>query len=178
MAAEAPHTRMLRRRKVWALLCLTLLLGVIPGVAAAQIGSARYSSIVVDNGSGRVMEEVNADALALPGEPDQADDPLYGVRGAARPSGDLDAGGARSRRGPRRWEPSKLGLVPGTYFTVSDAILAIVTKSANDAACALGELLGGDEDRFAQMMTLRRARAGHDPDHVPQRPPACRTRSR
>ena len=51
-------------------------------------------------------------------------------------------------------EPSKLGLLPGTYFTVEDAIMGIVTKSANDAACALGELLGGDEDRFAQMMTL------------------------
>ena len=31
----------------------------------------------------------------------------------------------------------------------------MVTKSANDAAAALGELLGGSEDRFAQMMTLR-----------------------
>ena len=30
-----------------------------------------------------------------------------------------------------------------------------MTKSANDAAAALGEMLGGDEDRFAQMMTLR-----------------------
>ena len=30
-----------------------------------------------------------------------------------------------------------------------------MTKSANDAAAALGELLGGSEDRFAQMMTLR-----------------------
>ena len=30
-----------------------------------------------------------------------------------------------------------------------------MTKSANDAASALGELLGGSEDRFAQMMTLR-----------------------
>ena len=53
-------------------------------------------------------------------------------------------------------KPSKLGLLPGTYFTVSDAILAMVTKSANDAAAALGELIGGgDEDRFAQLMTLR-----------------------
>ena len=46
-------------------------------------------------------------------------------------------------------EPSKLGLLPGTRFSVEDAVLAIVTKSANDAACALGELIGGSEDRFA-----------------------------
>ena len=52
-------------------------------------------------------------------------------------------------------EPTKLGLVPGTRITVQQAILGIVTKSANDAASALAELLGGDEDRFSQMMTLR-----------------------
>jgi D-alanyl-D-alanine carboxypeptidase len=52
-------------------------------------------------------------------------------------------------------EPSKLGLVPGSRLTVEEAILGLVTKSANDAAAALGEMLGGSEDRFAQMMTLR-----------------------
>ena len=52
-------------------------------------------------------------------------------------------------------EPSKLGLLPSTRLTVEEAILGLVTKSANDAAAALGELLGGSEDRFAQMMTLR-----------------------
>lgn len=51
--------------------------------------------------------------------------------------------------------PVKLGLPPGAMLTVEQAILAMVTLSANDAACALGELLGGDEERFAQMMTLR-----------------------
>ena len=51
--------------------------------------------------------------------------------------------------------PSKLGLQPGDSLTVEQAILALVTKSANDSAAALGEFLGGSEDRFAQMMTLR-----------------------
>ena len=51
--------------------------------------------------------------------------------------------------------PSKLGLVPGTVITVEQALLGLVTKSANDAASALGELLGGDEDHFADMMTVR-----------------------
>ncbi|MBF0887749.1 MULTISPECIES: D-alanyl-D-alanine carboxypeptidase family protein [Gluconobacter] len=55
--------------------------------------------------------------------------------------------------------PSKLGLVPGTKLTVEQGILGLVTKSANDAACALGEFLGGgDEVRFAQLMT-QQARA-------------------
>ena len=52
-------------------------------------------------------------------------------------------------------EPSKLGLLPGSQLTVEEAILGLVTKSANDAASALSELLGGSEERFGQMMTLR-----------------------
>ncbi len=53
-------------------------------------------------------------------------------------------------------EPVKLGLRPGSSISVRDAILAMTTMSANDAATALGEYLGGgSEARFAQMMTLR-----------------------
>ena len=58
--------------------------------------------------------------------------------------------------------PIKLDLVPGTRITVQEAILGMVTLSANDAAVALGELLGGDEERFAQMMTLRARALGMD----------------
>ncbi len=53
-------------------------------------------------------------------------------------------------------EPVKLGLAPGNTITVRQAILAMTTMSANDAATALGEYLGGgSEYRCAQMMTLR-----------------------
>ncbi len=53
-------------------------------------------------------------------------------------------------------EPVKLGLQPGDAITVRQAILAMTTMSANDAATALGEYLGGgSEARCAQMMTLR-----------------------
>ena len=66
-------------------------------------------------------------------------------------------------------EPTKLGLVPGMPLTVQQAILGLVTKSANDAASALGELLGGSEDRFAQMMTLRARALGMAAHHLHQR---------
>lgn len=51
--------------------------------------------------------------------------------------------------------PTKLGVPPGGEVTVEQAILSMVTLSANDSAAAMGELLGGSEDRFAQMMTVR-----------------------
>jgi D-alanyl-D-alanine carboxypeptidase len=49
--------------------------------------------------------------------------------------------------------PSKLGLKPGESLTVRDAILAIVTRSANDVAVAIAEYLGGSEGAFAAKMT-------------------------
>lgn len=51
--------------------------------------------------------------------------------------------------------PSKLGLRPGSTIEVDDAIKSIVTKSANDIAVAIGEAVGGSEDRFAEMMTRK-----------------------
>ncbi|HEY1941850.1 MAG TPA: serine hydrolase [Roseiarcus sp.] len=52
-------------------------------------------------------------------------------------------------------EPSKLGLPPGDTISVEDAIKAIVTRSANDIAVAVAEAVGGDESRFAEMMTRK-----------------------
>ncbi|WP_036281341.1 serine hydrolase [Methylocystis sp. ATCC 49242] len=51
--------------------------------------------------------------------------------------------------------PSKLGLRPGETISVENAIKAVVTKSANDIACAIAENIGGDEHTFAQMMTRK-----------------------
>ncbi|MDE8350023.1 MAG: D-alanyl-D-alanine carboxypeptidase [Acidocella sp.] len=53
-------------------------------------------------------------------------------------------------------QPVKLGLAPGSTITVRQAILAMTTMSANDAATALGEYLGGgSEVRCSEMMTQR-----------------------
>jgi D-alanyl-D-alanine carboxypeptidase len=54
--------------------------------------------------------------------------------------------------------PSRLGLDPGDHITVENAILALVTKSANDIAVVVAEALGGSEAQFAAAMT-QRARA-------------------
>jgi D-alanyl-D-alanine carboxypeptidase len=125
-----------------------------PSAGWAQVGSARYSSIVVDNATGRVMQADNADALRFPASLTKLMT-LYMAFEALKEHRIWLGQTIPVSAWASSMEPSKLGLVPGTYFTVSDAILAIVTKSANDAACALGELLGGDEQRFAQMMTMR-----------------------
>jgi D-alanyl-D-alanine carboxypeptidase len=56
--------------------------------------------------------------------------------------------------------PTKLGLRAGQSISVEDAILALVTKSANDAAAVVAEALGGSEDYFAWKMTLKARELG------------------
>ena len=53
---------------------------------------------------------------------------------------------------------SKLWLKAGRQIKVKDAVLAVITKSANDAATVLAEAVGGNEVVFARQMT-RKARA-------------------
>jgi D-alanyl-D-alanine carboxypeptidase len=125
-----------------------------PHPASAQIGSARYSSIVVDAANGEVLEEVNADEPRHPASLTKMMT-LYMAFEALRDRRiSMDEIVPVSLHAAEM-EPSKLGLMPSSRITVEQSILGLVTKSANDAASALGELLGGSEDRFAQMMTLR-----------------------
>jgi D-alanyl-D-alanine carboxypeptidase len=56
--------------------------------------------------------------------------------------------------------PTKLGLKPGATIKVSDAIKALVTQSANDAAATIAENLGGSEENFARLMTDTARRIG------------------
>ncbi len=49
--------------------------------------------------------------------------------------------------------PTKLGLKPGSTIKVQDAIMSLVTKSANDAAAVIAENIGGTEANFGRIMT-------------------------
>ncbi|HEX2939813.1 MAG TPA: D-alanyl-D-alanine carboxypeptidase family protein, partial [Rhodopila sp.] len=122
--------------------------------AHAQVGSARYSSIVVDANNGSVLEEVNADQPRRPASLTKMMT-LYMTFEALRDRRITLDEVVPVTAHAASMQPSKLGLIPGTRLTVEQAILGLVTKSANDAASALGEFLGGSEDRFGQMMTLR-----------------------
>jgi D-alanyl-D-alanine carboxypeptidase len=57
-------------------------------------------------------------------------------------------------------QPTKMGMPPGGSVIVRDAVMGLVTRSANDAAILLGEALGGDEEEFARQMTLKARQLG------------------
>lgn len=152
MASRACHWRKNLLRCLLA--AAGLASGPLTAPAQAQIGSARYSSIVVEANGGDVLEEVNADQPRHPASLTKLMT-LYLTFEALRDRRiELDQPVPVSAHAASM-EPTKLGLLPGTRLTVEQAILGLITKSANDAAAALGELLGGSEDRFGQMMTLR-----------------------
>ena len=132
---------------------------VVAAVVLVQPGEAqaRYAAIVMDAETGTVLHAANADTRNYPASLTKMMT-LYMTFEA------LDQGRLTlhqrlpvSRRA-QGMTPSKLYLQVGQTIRVEDAVLALVTKSANDAAVVLAEALGGEEWKFARMMT-ERARA-------------------
>lgn len=115
--------------------------------------AGQVSSFVMDANTGQVLQQYNPDLQRFPASLTKLMT-LYLAFEALRDNHlALDEAVPVSAHSASM-EPSKLGLVPGSYLTVEQAILALVTKSANDAACALGELMAnGNEQHFGQLMT-------------------------
>ena len=143
--------RSMVRIPIFALIAVALLVGV------AQAAYAKYASIVVDVETGEVLYSRNADTRNYPASLTKMMT-LY-LTFEALDSGQLslDQPLIVSKRAAGQ-APSKLGLAAGDRITVEDAILTLVTKSANDVATVVAEALGETEWEFALIMT-ERARA-------------------
>jgi D-alanyl-D-alanine carboxypeptidase len=61
--------------------------------------------------------------------------------------------------------PTKLGLKEGEDLPLSQALQALMMKSANDIAVAIAETLGGDEPSFIKMMNQKAAELGMTRTH-------------
>ncbi|WP_237215243.1 D-alanyl-D-alanine carboxypeptidase family protein, partial [Falsiroseomonas oryziterrae] len=137
-----------------AILAGAALAVAIAAPAKAQIGSDRYAAIVLDGRTGTTLVAANADEQRHPASLTKMMT-LYMVFEALREGRlSLESRIVMSEEAASR-PPSKLGIPAGNSISVEQAILALVTRSANDVAAAVGERLGGSEARFAQMMTLR-----------------------
>lgn len=125
--------------------------------APAAVMSDRYSAFIVDARTGRILYDVNGLAERHPASLTKMMT-LYLAFQA------LEAGVIRlDTRLPvsalaAEQSPSKLGLKAGQTIAAYDAIMGLVTESANDAAVVLAEALGGSVEQFATLMN-RQARA-------------------
>lgn len=140
-------------RTVTCLLFAATLLLTSTGSEAFAKGS-KYAGIVVDAKTGNVLYSENPDSLRYPASLTKMMT-LYLVFEALESGRITLSTRVPISKNAAAEPPSKLGLRPGNTITVEQGILGLVTRSANDAATALGEFIGGSEGRFAQLMTAK-----------------------
>ena len=120
---------------------------------------AKYASIIIDADTGEVLHEVNPDAMNYPASLTKMMTLYLAFEALDNGQLRLDQTLPVSAHAASR-APSKLGLVPGDSVAVRDLILALVTKSANDAASVVAEGLSGSENAFAERMTQKARKLG------------------
>ena len=126
-------------------------------LSPATAATPKTAALVIDAYSGEVLYSRNADEYRYPAS-------LTKVMTLYLLFEKLKAGettlNSRITMTPKgaNMPPSKLGLRAGQTISVEDAILALVTRSANDVASATGAFIAGTEDDFAVLMT-KKARA-------------------
>ncbi|MER8628329.1 D-alanyl-D-alanine carboxypeptidase [Mesorhizobium opportunistum] len=141
-----------------AIMVLALALTFVCADVASSL-AARQAAIVVDAKTGKVLYSADANGRRYPASLTKMMTLYLTFEALAK--------GKISRNTPVVFSakasaeaPTKLGVKPGGSVTVDTAILSIVTKSANDSATALGEMIGGNETNFARMMTAKARQLG------------------
>ncbi|WSG93694.1 D-alanyl-D-alanine carboxypeptidase [Rhizobium johnstonii] len=142
--------------RLLAILSVAVTIVMVDSVNAdAEAANPKYAGIVVDAKTGNVLYSENADRLQYPASLTKMMTLYMTFEALEQGRIRLDTPVPFSAHAAAR-APTKLGVRAGGTITVEQGILGLVTLSANDAATALGEMLGGgSEDRFAQLMTAK-----------------------
>lgn len=134
-------------------------LAQVPYLSLIPQNSSKYAAIVVDAKSGEVLYAKRADAPRYPASITKVMTLYLTFEALAAGRIELDDPVVFSPRAAAQ-PPTKIGVRAGDAITVEQAMEAMVTRSANDAAVAMAEKLGGTEQRFATLMTLRAQELG------------------
>ncbi|MDX8527073.1 D-alanyl-D-alanine carboxypeptidase family protein [Mesorhizobium sp. MSK_1335] len=120
----------------------------------------KYAAIVVDASTGKTLFEVNSTAQRYPASLTKMMT-LYMLFEAMESGRVTKQTQIPVSEHAASQPPTKLRFRRGETIDVDSAIRAMVVKSANDVAVAVGEYLGGgSEDRFAAMMTAKAHQLG------------------
>ncbi len=119
----------------------------------------KYASIIVNEKSGKVYHSINADTMNYPASLTKIMTVYMIFEKLKNKKIKMNTKLMVSKRASRQ-PPSKLGLYPGQKITVKQAILALVTKSANDVATVVAENFEKTERRFAYKMTKKARNIG------------------
>lgn len=144
------------RNGLVAFLTAATALNALPAAVQAQDipTNSKYAAIVVDAQSGEVLYANRADSVRYPASLTKimtlymAFDAL--AQGKLKPTDTITI----SQRAAGQ-APVKVYLKPGDTIDVDTAMRLTALYSANDLAVALAEKIGGTEERFAALMTIR-----------------------
>ncbi|WP_085905298.1 D-alanyl-D-alanine carboxypeptidase [Kiloniella majae] len=132
-------------------LITTMLLTLFVLMAPAQ---AKYASLVIDAHTGEVLYSRNADTRNYPASLTKMMTLYMAFDALEKGKLTMKQRLPVSKRAAGM-APSKLGLRYKSTISTKDVIMALVTKSANDAAVVMAEAIGGKETTFARMMTKK-----------------------
>lgn len=121
---------------------------------ASEMSNARHAAILIDADSGLILHEREANHSWYPASLTKVMTLYMAFSALNQRQIHLHDSMTVSHHAARQ-PTSKLGLRAGERLTVQDAILAIITRSANDASVVLAEYLGGNEENFAAKMTAK-----------------------
>lgn len=144
---------------IFAILLVNLNISQYSCASPKNVFTNRYAEIVIDANNGRIMFAANENAKRYPASLTKLMT-LYLLFDAIK-------AGRVSLNTPipvshyaASMPPTKIGFTEGQTINAEQAAKAMITKSANDVAAAIGEYLGGTEQNFAKMMTLQAHKLG------------------
>ena len=148
-------------------LCVVLLAGLLAWATPATgnvpgddiEASPRYAGIVMDARTGEVLIAHNADARRHPASLTKVMTVFMMFEAIGQGRMTFATPIVMTRTAAQR-PPSRLGLRVGARISAEAAILALLTRSANDVAAAVAEHMAGSEAAFAQRMTARAREIG------------------
>ncbi len=158
---QGDQAKVKRKGRMAALFAATALAAT--AACAANAGdlsyNSRYAAIVVDAQSGEVLYAARADSARYPASLTKIMT-LYMVfdalsRGTIRPDDTITVSARAASQAP-----VKVYLKAGDTIDVDTAMRLAAMYSANDMAEALAEKVGGTEERFAAMMTIKAKELG------------------
>lgn len=130
---------------------LSAALAILGGISAAEARPVQ-SSIVIDSATGEVLSASNADTSTYPASLTKMMT-LYLLFEAMQDGRVKLTDTITFSKYSAGMAATNLNVDSGDRISVETAILALVVRSANDAATAIAEHLGGTETGFARLMT-------------------------
>ncbi len=135
-----------------------VLLAVLTAVPA-HAAKPKTAALVMDAHTGKILYSRSADELRYPASLTKVMTLYLLFEKLEKREATLKSRITMTQRGALQ-PPSKLGLRPGQTISVEDAILSLVTRSANDVASATGAFIAGTEAKFADLMTKKARELG------------------